>query len=169
MSQRQTLSSDPLDQNPVNTKHLYNICTKLNQRWRCWADVGRRCTFFYLESSCVSHRASYLPCITACILNVHDARRSHDFCLLYIFVFGSELSAYYDVGNCNPKRHFQLQMTKNISMSIRHHPNWIIWLALRALQESSVNLLLSDYIYWGQFVVCLWQTILSARTPVNTD
>ena len=24
---------------PVKTKHLYNICTKLDQRWRRWADV----------------------------------------------------------------------------------------------------------------------------------
>ena len=24
---------------PVNTKHLYNICTKLDQRRRRWADV----------------------------------------------------------------------------------------------------------------------------------
>ena len=26
-------------QNPVNTKHLYNICTMLDQRRRRWADV----------------------------------------------------------------------------------------------------------------------------------
>ena len=25
--------------NPVSTKHLYNICTMLDQRRRCWADV----------------------------------------------------------------------------------------------------------------------------------
>ena len=25
--------------NPANTKHLYNICTMLDQRWRRWADV----------------------------------------------------------------------------------------------------------------------------------
>ena len=40
--------------NPVNTKHLYNICTKLIQRRRRWADVVQmlyKCFVFAGNSS----------------------------------------------------------------------------------------------------------------------
>ena len=33
------LAEYQLGHNPVNTKHLYNICTMLDQRRRRWADV----------------------------------------------------------------------------------------------------------------------------------
>ena len=40
--------------NPVNTKHLYNICTMLDQRRRRWADVVQilyKCFVFSGNSS----------------------------------------------------------------------------------------------------------------------
>ena len=42
--------------NPANTKHLYNICTMLDQRQRRWADVVQmlyKCFVFAGEAQCV--------------------------------------------------------------------------------------------------------------------
>ena len=47
---------------PANTKHLYNICTMLDQRRRRWTDVVEmlcKCFFVFLESTCGRYLKSF--------------------------------------------------------------------------------------------------------------
>ena len=57
--------------NPVNTKHLYNIGTMLDQHRRCWSDVVQMC-WLGIAAGLVLLTAGgdYKPTPTQCLLNV---------------------------------------------------------------------------------------------------